>query len=166
LGSLEETVHVGICVLLESSPGFLLADISVSVLVDVVEGSLNMSFPVLDELVSGDMGNSLDGLLHLIERDNSIVVTINSIEDCDGQLLFGDSSAVISIGLIEFSLDPFLPSGWELFVEVLRGSLDTSLGFLEVNLVITVGVEMIPDLLGRWNVVPANLEEIGELEGF
>lgn len=167
MGSLlEETVDVVIFVLLESSPGFLSADRSVVVGVDGIEGTLNLIFPVTDELVFGDFGDCPDGILHLIERDNSIVVTINSLEESDGQLIFGDSSVIISVGRLEILLDSFLPSLWELVAIVLRGFLDTIIGFLEVNLVITVGVEMIPDLLGSWNVVLVNLEEIGELEGF
>lgn len=118
--------------LLESSKDLFWSGTTVTVGINGLEGVLDISSGIFIELVSGEFGNSSDGILDFSEGPFSIIVLVDQLEEVGCHLLWGDGTRVISIGFLELSLNSFLPSSWKVVTEVLHGSLEGRLGLVKI----------------------------------
>lgn len=118
--------------LLESSIDLFWTNTTVIVGISGLESVFDILHGISIELVSGEFGNSSDGILGFLERPFSIIVLIDHLEEVDSHLLWGDGTRVISIGFLELSLNEFLPIFWKSVTEVVHGSLEGSLGLLKI----------------------------------
>jgi hypothetical protein len=143
----EEVVDIWDSVLLDSLKELFHGGSATFIGVNALDSFKNSFLPAINEFVTAEFGDGLDGIIELIDLDLSIFVLVNHLEDGDAHLLWRDSSALISIGLLEFLRDHLLPSLWELVAEVLHATLEGSLGFSEGPLSVMVSIEMLPDLL-------------------